>query len=226
MEIQVTPTGIPGIGALSWGTHVCQFYEGREDLADYLVPYFKTGLEHDEYCLWVTADPLSVEEAQTLLRAAVPDLDTRAGRGQIEFVDYRTWYLDGSRLDPDRAPAGWREREQSALPRGYAGGRVSGNAFWLESSWRSFADYEARLNESSAGAPDVLPVRREAPESLRCPRKPLNSLPPKNMKCLSATSLLLMLLRLRLGVIRSRAQPQYNGEELLLAVEPRRVKRA
>ena len=113
-----------------------------------------------------------------------------------------------------------------ALPRGYAGGRVSGNAFWLESSWRSFADYEARLNESLAGAPDVLPVRREAPESLRCPRKPLNSLPPKNMKCLSATSLLLMLLRLRLGVIRSRAQPQYNGEELLLAVEPRRVKRA
>jgi len=70
MEIQVTPTGIPGIGALSWGTHVCQFYEGREDLADYLVPYFKTGLEHEEYCLWVTADPLSVEDAQTLLRAA------------------------------------------------------------------------------------------------------------------------------------------------------------
>jgi len=64
MKIQVTPTGIPGIGALAWGTHVCQFYDGREDLADYLVPYFKTGLEHDEYCLWVTADPLSVEDAQ------------------------------------------------------------------------------------------------------------------------------------------------------------------
>ena len=89
MEIRVTPTGIPGIGALSWGTHVCQFYDGREDLADYLVPYFKTGLEHEKYCLWVTADPLSVEDAQMLLRAAVPDLDTRAGRGQIEFVDYR-----------------------------------------------------------------------------------------------------------------------------------------
>src|SRR5437660_1130493 len=131
MEIQVTPTGIPGIGALSWGTHVCQFYEGREDLADYLVPYFKTGLEHDEYCLWVTADPLSVEEAQTLLRAAVPDLDTRAGRGQIEFVDYRNWYLDGGRLDPDRALAGWAEREQRALQRGYTGARVTGNAFWL-----------------------------------------------------------------------------------------------
>jgi len=151
MEIQVTPTGIPGIGALSWGTHVCQFYEGREDLADYLVPYFKTGLEHDEYCLWVTADPLSVEDAQTLLRAAMPDLDTRAGRGQIEFVDYRNWYLDGGRLDPDRALAGWAEREQRALQRGYAGARVTGNAFWLESSWRSFADYEARLNESLVG---------------------------------------------------------------------------
>ena len=118
MKIQVTPTGISGIGALAWGTHVCQFYDGREDLADYLVPYFKTGLEHDEYCLWVTADPLSVEDAQTLLRAAVPDLDTHAGRGQIEFVDYRNWYLDGDRLDPDRALAGWGECEQRAVRRG------------------------------------------------------------------------------------------------------------
>src|SRR3989442_914685 len=112
MKIQVTPTGIPGIGALSWGTHVCQFYDGREDLGDYLVPYFKTGLEHGEYCLWVTADPLSVEDAQTLLHAAVPDLDTRAGRGQIEFVDIGTGI--------SRRPPGPRSR-----PRGLGGARAT-----------------------------------------------------------------------------------------------------
>jgi len=80
-------SGIPSVGALTWGTQVCQFYDGREDLVDCLVPYFKTGLEHDEYCLWVTADPLTVEEAQARLRTAVPDLATRAQRGQIEFAD-------------------------------------------------------------------------------------------------------------------------------------------
>jgi len=30
MKIQVTPSGIPAIGAQSWGTHVCQFYDGRK----------------------------------------------------------------------------------------------------------------------------------------------------------------------------------------------------
>src|SRR2546425_2796491 len=112
MKIQVTPTGIPGIGALAWGTHVCQFYDGREDLADYLVPYFKTGLEHDEYCLWVTADPLSVEDARTLLRAAVLDLDTRRARTD------RVRRL--SELVSRRRPPGPRSR-----PRGLGGARAT-----------------------------------------------------------------------------------------------------
>ena len=84
-------------------------------LTDYLVPYFKIGLEHDEYCLWVTSDPLTIEDAQARLRAAVADIGSRAQRGQIEFVDYRTWYLEDGRLDADRALAGWAEREQCAL---------------------------------------------------------------------------------------------------------------
>jgi signal transduction histidine kinase len=151
VNLEVTPSGIPTVGALSWGTHVCQFYAGRDDLTDYLVPYFKIGLEHDQYCLWVTSDPLTVEDAQARLRAAVPDVDSRAQRGQIEFVDYRTWYVEDGRLDADRALAGWAEREQRALAQGYAGARVTGNAFWLETSWPSFADYEAKLKDSIAG---------------------------------------------------------------------------
>jgi signal transduction histidine kinase len=151
VNLEVTPTGIPTIGALSWGSHVCQFYEGRDDLTAYLVPYLKHGLEHDEYCLWVTSDPLTVDDAQTLLRAAVPDVDSRVKRGQIEFVDYRAWYVDGDRLDADRALAGWADRERRALKQGYAGARVTGNAFWLETSWPSFADYEAKLKDSIGG---------------------------------------------------------------------------
>ncbi len=74
----------------------------------------------DEYCLWVTSDPLTVDDARARLRAAVPDLDSRAQRGQIEFVDYRAWYLEDGRLDADRALAGWAERDQRALGQGPA----------------------------------------------------------------------------------------------------------
>ena len=36
-------SGINAIGDFPWGTHLCQFYQTKEDLIDILVPYFKTG---------------------------------------------------------------------------------------------------------------------------------------------------------------------------------------
>ena len=44
-------TGIAAIGAVPWGTHLCQFYDTKQDLVDTLVPYFKLGLENNEFCI-------------------------------------------------------------------------------------------------------------------------------------------------------------------------------
>ena len=68
-------TGIDVIGQAPWGTHFCQFYETKEDLADTLVPYFKAGLLANEFCMWITAPPLVEKEAEDALRKALPDLD-------------------------------------------------------------------------------------------------------------------------------------------------------
>jgi hypothetical protein len=46
---------------MPWGSHVCQFYDGEEDLVKMLVPYFKQGLERNEACVWLVAD-LTIEE--------------------------------------------------------------------------------------------------------------------------------------------------------------------
>jgi MEDS: MEthanogen/methylotroph, DcmR Sensory domain len=67
-------SGIDIIGDVSWETHFCQFYQTREDLIDILVPYFKTGLENNEFCMWVTSQPLEVEEAKEVLREQFPIL--------------------------------------------------------------------------------------------------------------------------------------------------------
>jgi hypothetical protein len=56
-------SGIDLVGYVPWGTHFCQFYETQEDLVSILVPYFAAGLEGNEYCIWVTAEPLG-EESQ------------------------------------------------------------------------------------------------------------------------------------------------------------------
>jgi hypothetical protein len=37
MDANFRPSGIEGLGDMSWGTHFCLFYETREDLLDILI---------------------------------------------------------------------------------------------------------------------------------------------------------------------------------------------
>jgi MEDS: MEthanogen/methylotroph, DcmR Sensory domain len=43
-------TGISVVGDRPWGTHLCLFYETKEDLLEIVLPYFKAGFESGEYC--------------------------------------------------------------------------------------------------------------------------------------------------------------------------------
>jgi hypothetical protein len=81
-------TGIDVIGDVPWGTHFCQFYESSQDLIDILVPYFKEGLASNEFCMWVTSEPLKVDQATAALKKEGPNLDDYIAKGQIEILDY------------------------------------------------------------------------------------------------------------------------------------------
>lgn len=136
-------SGLGVIGDVPWGTHFCQFYQTPQDLLDVLVGYFRQGLEDNEFCMWVTSQPLDANDARRALAQVVPDLDERVGRGQIEILDYRDWYAVGGQFDADRVLRGWVEKERGAIERGYQGLRLTGNTFWLEKGdWKAFADYE------------------------------------------------------------------------------------
>ena len=63
MQGDTRKSGIAVIGDVTWGAHFCQFYQTKQDLIDTLVPYFKAGLENNEFCMWITADYLTVDEA-------------------------------------------------------------------------------------------------------------------------------------------------------------------
>ena len=49
--IDLRKTGISVIGDVPWSSHFCSFYETKVDLLDILVPYFKAGLEDNEFCV-------------------------------------------------------------------------------------------------------------------------------------------------------------------------------
>jgi PAS domain S-box-containing protein len=147
MHNEIRKSGIAAIGNVSWGTHFCQFYQTKQDLIDILVPYFKTGLENNEFCMWVTADNLTVEEARKAISKAIKGFSKYFKNGQIEILSYTEWYLKGGSFKSQNVLDGWIEKLNQALKKGYAGLRLTGNTFWLENKdWRSFAEYEQAVN--------------------------------------------------------------------------------
>lgn len=148
MEDELRNSGIDVIDGVPWGTHFCQFYKTKQDLIDILVPYFKAGLESNEFCMWITSEPLMVAEAEEAMRKAVNDFDEYLSQGQIEIIPYSEWYLLGGTFDDDRVLKGWVSKLEQALARGYSGLRLTGNTFWLERNhWQAFTEYEAKVND-------------------------------------------------------------------------------
>ena len=151
MATEMRKTGIDVVGDMPWGTHICLFYETKEDLLDTLISYFKTGLESEELCLWVVAEPLTIEEATGALKDAVPDLDRYLADSSIEIVSAGNWYFQGGTFDLRGVRGGWHETLARASARGYAGVRVTGDTSWLERKhWKGFCEYEESLNEAVA----------------------------------------------------------------------------
>src|SRR5947207_5270312 len=141
MASELRSSGISVVGDVPWGTHLCHFYETKEDLLDILIPYFNTGLENNEFCVWVVSDPLGNEEARNAFRHAVPEADRylAAGHieivahtifptsrqqtspvGRIEIVPHTEWYLEGGALVADQVLDGGREKLADALAKRYA----------------------------------------------------------------------------------------------------------
>ncbi len=154
MSVKSRNNGIHGAGGTPWGTHGCLFYETKQDLLETLVPFFKTGLEHKEACLWIVSEPLTLEEAAQALRQSVPDLDRYLAERCIELSTCAGWCFDGGTGDPHRIVNLLHDKLAEALARGHAGLRVSRNSGALERCvWRSVRAYETELNKTIAAHP-------------------------------------------------------------------------
>src|ERR1700674_3362442 len=151
MTTEMRKTGVDVVGDMPWGTHFCLFYETTADLLETTVSYCKAGLESQEFCLWVVAEPLVVEDARRALQRAVSDFDRYFADQSIEIVAARDWYLQDGTFDLNRVIGGWNEKLARASARGYAGVRVTGDTAWLEKKdWKDFCEYEESLNQAVA----------------------------------------------------------------------------
>src|SRR6202035_2230019 len=151
MITELRKTGVDVVGDMPWGSHFCLFYETTADLLEITVSYCKAGLESGEFCLWVVAEPLTVEDATQAMHRAVPNSDRYFSDHSIEIVAARDWYLQDGAFDLNRVIRGWNEKLTGASARGYVGVRVTGDTAWLEKKdWKDFCEYEESLNQAVA----------------------------------------------------------------------------
>ena len=148
IDVKRRPSGIEGLGDMSWGTHFCLFYETREDLLNFFIPFFKAGLEYQEFCLCVASEPLIAEEAERAMREAFPDFDRYLAAGQIEITPHTDWYLKDGYFDEGRVLQGWIDKLDQALAKGFSGVRFAANILLEKSQWESFSRYEGKLEET------------------------------------------------------------------------------
>jgi PAS domain S-box-containing protein len=172
MASELRKTGINYVGDVPWGTHFCHFYETKQDLLDILLQYFRTGLENNEFCIWVVSHPLGEGEARRAFREAIADADRYLAAGHVEIVQeavfpapqqtsqaasieivpWTEWYLKGGAFVAERVIDGWNKKLTEALARGFDGLRVNGNESWLtEENRKDFLQYEKKLDEKLAG---------------------------------------------------------------------------
>ena len=143
-------TGLEAVGEVPWGTHFSIFYETKKDLLEIVVPFFKAGLQANEFCLWIVANSelLTINEAKAVLYAAVPDFDRLLKNGNIEIVPYYKWFLTGRAVNVRKAIARFRQKVSEAANRGFSGTRLTGSPAWMRNNLRarSFREFEQKFD--------------------------------------------------------------------------------
>ena len=145
------PSGMPFVQVLSWGTHVCVFYSSPLELVKLLVPYFKAGLMHNEFCIWVTSNDLPVASARKAMRTALQETNHTLLPSQMEILSQSEWYLKHRQLDTENIQKAWMKKLSYALDHGYDGLRICGLVPWLKGEQiKDFEHYEKKIDKAFA----------------------------------------------------------------------------
>jgi PAS domain S-box-containing protein len=128
------------------------FYDTAEDLTEVIVPYLAAGLETNELCFWLVAEPLTEESAKEAFRRAVPDLDRYDAKGAVRFASAPAWLLRDGRIEIEGIRRQWLGLLAESEKGGFAGLRAAGCQSWLQrAQWEEFHSYERALEETVHG---------------------------------------------------------------------------
>lgn len=133
--------GVDFISDVPWGTHICAFYQERQDYLDTVLPYLKTGLERNEFCIWIIPMWLTIDDAVKCLQDSVPLFEQY--RQQIKIFTINEWYLQYDTFKPGVLVEAWTKLYHENMKNGWDGARACGSPYWRgHRSWDLVAAYE------------------------------------------------------------------------------------
>jgi hypothetical protein len=140
-------SGIPGVGNIGWGEHLCAFYDRKQDLLKLVVSFIEAGLRDNEFCVWITGEPVTERDACEALEAVFPQAREYLIRKRLEILPYHQSYLPSGAFNQEMVQENWVSKARDAEAKGFAGIRITGNPFCLqsESERAQFGCYERKL---------------------------------------------------------------------------------
>ena len=140
-------SGIPGVDNIDWGEHLCAFYNGKQELLKLTVSFIQAGLLDNEFCMWITGEPVTERDAFEALEAVLPQAHEYLIQKRLEILPYHLWYLSSGAFNEEMVVENCVSKARSAEAKGFAAFRITGNPFWLQSEeeWAQFGCYEQKV---------------------------------------------------------------------------------
>jgi DNA-binding CsgD family transcriptional regulator len=152
-------TGLKAVGKVPRGSHFCIFYETKQDLLDILVPYFKTGVENNELCLYYSGayEFNTIAEAKRRLSKELPEIDELVRCGKAEILERADWFETNGNINIPRTLDRFQKKLDYTLRHGFSGLRFHGSSAWLKGGVGRgrFRDYEQKLDLLLANQPAI-----------------------------------------------------------------------
>lgn len=125
------------------------FYKSREELINMLVPFFKTGLENNQFCIWGPTKLLNKEDISNAMAEAVPCFDEYTKTGQMTILPHDGGYSEGSIFSPQSVFEGIAGLTRSIKSWPYDGIRLTGDRNWFEQEdWQASDFNEDKINKT------------------------------------------------------------------------------
>lgn len=141
---------VKNIQSLELGDHISCIYRTDEELFSLIVPFFITGLQQHNKCIYVF-DSHSPEQLTNVFSNFGFDLTTYLEKQDFVFLSKNESYLSDGVFHADAVLATIKNLESQTLKQGYTALRITGDESWVKTnnmSTSAFMKYEARISNA------------------------------------------------------------------------------